>query len=121
MSDSSAQANTNRVPGDVPGMFVELNGRALHFLFGAQQILLNEMAAAGGEILEDVRSEMHLAAEFAAKMGGAHSVANIRTALQECGQHQMDVFSRDGRNVLRRNQRLAQATSQLFINAGKPH
>ncbi len=28
---------------------------------------------------------------------------NIRAVLKECGQHQMDVFSRESQNFLRRN------------------
>ncbi|MBR1125179.1 hypothetical protein JQ628_26905 [Bradyrhizobium lablabi] len=119
MSDISIQASTNRPASDTPGMFVELNKRALHFLFDVQRVMLTEMVTAGDEILEDVRAEMHLAAEFAAKINEAHSVENIRTALKECGQHQMDVFSREGRNFLRRNQRLVEATSQLFTNTRK--
>ena len=116
MSDGIAPA-TAVMPSDTPGMFVELNKRALHFLFDAQRIFLSEMVIISDEILEDVRSEMHLAAEFAAKINEAHSVDNIRTVLRECGQHQMDVFSREGQNLLRRSQRLTAATSQLVANA----
>ena len=59
------------------------------------------------------------AAEFAAKINEAHSVENIRNVLKECGQHQMDVFSRESRNFLRRNQRLVEATTQLLASARK--
>ena len=117
MSDISLQPNADRAPSDAPGMFVEFNKRTLHFLFDAQRAILAEIVTSGDEILEDVRAEMHLAAEFAAKIGEAHSVENIRTALRECGQHQMDVFSRESQNFLRRNQRLVNATSQLFASA----
>jgi len=101
-------------------MFVEFNKRALHFLFDAQRIVLAEMVTASDEILEDARAEMNLAAEFAAKINEAHSVENIRTVLKECGQHQMDVFSRESQNFVRRNQRFVEATSQLLA-AARPH
>ena len=119
MSETLTHAATERTPSDAPGAFVEFNKRALHFLFDTQRVILAEMVTASDEILEDVRAEMNLAAEFAAKINEAHSVENIRTVLRECGQHQMDVFSREGRNLLRRNQRLVEATSQLLANARK--
>jgi hypothetical protein len=119
MSDSLPQATVERPPSDAPGALVEFNKRALHFLFDAQRVFLGEMVTASDEILEDVRAEMNLAAEFAAKINEAHSVENIRTVLRECGQHQMDVFSRESQNILRRNQRLVEATSQLLASARK--
>jgi hypothetical protein len=108
-----------RLPNDAPGAYVEFNKRALHFLFDAQRVILGEMVTASDEVLDDVRAEMNLAAEFAAKINEAHSVENINTVLKECGQHQMDVFSREGQNFLRRNQRLVEATTQLFASARK--
>ena len=115
MSDMLPQAAAERAPG----AFVEFNKRALHLLFDAQRVILGEMVTASDEMLEDVRAEMNLAAEFAARIKEAHSVEGIRTVLKECGQHQMDVFSREGQNFLRRNQRLVEATSQLFASARK--
>lgn len=105
------------LPRDPPGAFVELNKRALHVLFDAQKVILSEMATASDEMLEDVRAEMHLAAEFAAKIHEAHSVENVQAVLKECGQHQIDVLSRESENILRRNQRLLEATSQLLAGA----
>lgn len=119
MSDTLTETAAERVPSDAPGAFVEFNKRALHFMFNTQRIFLGEMATASDEILEDVRAEMNLAAQFAAKINEAHSVDNIRAVLKECGQHQMDVFSRESQNLLRRNQRLVEATSQLFASARK--
>src|SRR5215472_2854384 len=118
MSETT-QPPSERSPSDTPGIFVEFNKRALNFMFDAQRVILGEMVTASDEILEDVRAEMNLAAEFAAKINEAHSVENIRTVLKECGQHQMDVLSREGRNFVRRNQRLVEATSQLIANARK--
>jgi len=119
MPDALAPATAERSPSDAPGAFVQFNKRALHFMFDAQRVILGELVTASDEILEDVRAEMNLAAEFAAKINEAHSVENIRTVLKECGQHQMDVFSRESQNILRRNQRLVEATSQLLANARK--
>ncbi len=119
MSDMLLQAAAERLPSDAPGAFVEFNKRALHFFFDAQRVILGELVTASDEMLEDVRAEMVLAAEFAAKINEAHSVENIRTVLKECGQHQMDVFSRESQNILRRNQRLVEATSQLLASARK--
>jgi hypothetical protein len=116
MSETLIQSQDQRPPSDAPGAFVEFNKRALHFLFDAQRVILGEMVTASDEMLEDVRAEMHLAAEFAAKINEAHSVENVKTVLKECSQHQMDVFSREGQNFLRRNQRLVAAVSQLFTN-----
>jgi hypothetical protein len=115
----TTQPTSQRSPSDTPGMLVELNKRALHLLFDTQRVILSEMVTAGDEILEDARAEMLLAAEFAAKISEARSVDNIRTVLKECGQHQMDVFSRESQNLLRRNLRVVEATSQLFANARK--
>jgi hypothetical protein len=117
MSEMLTETAAARLPSDAPGALVELNKRTLHFLFDAQRVILGEMVTAGDEILDDVRAEMDLAAGFAAKINEAHSMENIRTALKECGQHQMDVFSRESQNFLRRNQRLVEATSQLLANA----
>jgi hypothetical protein len=119
MSETLTETAVGRQPSDTPGALVEINKRALHFLFDAQRVFLGEMVTASDEILEDVRAEMNLAAEFAARINEAHSVENIRTVLSECGQHQMDVFSRESRNFLRRNQRLVEATSQLLADARK--
>ena len=117
MSDMLPKATAERPPSDAPGVFVAFNKRALHFFFDAQRVFLGELVTASDELLEDIRAEMNLAAEFAAKINEAHSVENINTVLKECGQHQMDVFSRESQNLLRRNQRLVEATSQLFANA----
>src|SRR6476659_11155280 len=117
MPETLIQPAPERLPSDAPGALVEFNKRALHFLFDAQRVILGEMVTASDEMLEDVRAEMNLAAEFAAKINEAHSVENIRTVLKECGQHQMDVFSRESRNFVRRNQRLVEAASQLLSSA----
>lgn len=119
MSETLTETAMVKLPSDAPGAIVEFNKRALHFIFDAQRVILGEMVTASDEILEDVRAEMHLAAEFAARINEAHSVENIRNVLKECGQHQMDVLSRESQNFMRRNQRLVEATTQLFASARK--
>ena len=116
MSETLTQS-TSQLPSDAPGVFVEFNKRALHALFDAQRVVLGEMATASDELLEDVRAEMQLAAEFTAKIHEAHSVANVNAVLKECSQHQMDVLSRESQNILRRNQRLVEASSHLLASA----
>jgi hypothetical protein len=119
MSETLTQS-TSQLPSDAPGAFVEFNKRTMHVLFDAQKVLIGEIATASDEMLDDVRAEMHLAAEFAAKIHEAHSVANVQAALKECSQHQMDVLSRESQNILRRSQRLVHATSQLLAGANSP-
>ena len=119
MSGTLTETAVGRLPSDAPGAFVEFNRRALHFMFDAQRVFLGEMVTASDEVLEDVRAEMNLAAKFAAKINEAHSVDSIRAVLNECGQQQMDVLSRESQNLLRRNQRLVEATSQLLASSQK--
>jgi len=119
MSETLTETVAGRLPSDAPGALVEFNKRALHFMFDAQRVVLGELVTTSDEILEDVRAEMNLAAQFAARINEAHSVDDIRKVLQECGQHQMDMLSRENQNILRRNQRLVEATSLLFANARK--
>src|SRR5262245_31936092 len=112
MSETLTETGVERLPSDAPGAFVEINKRALHFLFDAQRVILGEMVAASDEILEDVRAEMNLAAEFAAKINEAHSVENIRTVLKECRQHQNAEFSRERPKSARRHRPPVGATPQ---------
>src|SRR5262245_13431921 len=66
------------------------NMNTLNFLFGAQRLLLAEFLFASNEMFERSRSEMHLFAEFVAKMAGAHSVKGVREMVHECARHQID-------------------------------
>jgi hypothetical protein len=116
MSELSVRA----APGSLPGIAnaeaeaTKLNQGALEFMLGAQKIMFAEMVFLGDEMLERTRTEMHLYMEFVAKMAGAHSVKDIRTLCQECGQHQLDFFRRDSERLFKHGERMIAATSNLI-------
>ena len=90
------------------------NQGALEFMLGAQRILFEEMVFFGGEMLERTRTETHLLSEFVMKMAGAHSVKDVKTMYQECGQHQLDFIRRDTERVFKHGERMIAATSNLI-------
>jgi hypothetical protein len=92
------------------------NKRALDFMFGAQKAMLEEIVFAGNEMLDRARTEMHLFSEFASKMAGSHSVKDVRTMYEECGQHQIDFVRRDCERLFKHGERLIETTSNLFGN-----
>jgi hypothetical protein len=47
-------------------------------------------------------------------MASAHSVNDIKTMCQECGQHQLDFFRRDTERLFRHGERMITATSNLI-------
>jgi len=97
-----------------------LNQSALEFMFGAQRMLFEEMVFLGDEVMERTRTETHLLSEFVTKMAGAHSVKDVRTMYQECGQHQLDFIRRDTQRLFRHGERMIAATSNL-INGREPN
>ena len=92
----------------------ELNQSALEFTLGAQRIMLEELVFLGDEILERTRTEMQLFTEFVTKMAGAHSVKDVRTMCQECGQHQLDFLRRDSERLFKHGERMIATTSNLI-------
>jgi hypothetical protein len=92
----------------------KLNQSALEFMLGVQKMMLEELLFFGDEMLERTRIETHLFNEFAAKMAGAHSVRDVQTMCQECGQHQLDFFRRDSERLFRHGERMIAATSNLI-------
>lgn len=94
----------------------DANGRALHFMFGAQRMILEEKAFAAYATLDRVRTEIHLLGEFASKLGAAHSVQDWRTMGSECGQHQLEFIRRDCDRVFRHGERSIKAASDLLNN-----
>jgi hypothetical protein len=98
----------------------KLNQGALEFILGAQKMMFEEFVFLGDEMLERTRTEMHLFTEFVAKMAGAHSVKDIRTMCQECGQHQLDFFRRDSERLFKHGERMIASTSNL-INGHSPN
>ena len=84
----------------------KLNQGALEFMLGAQKMMFEEWVFLGDEMLERTRTEMHLFTEFVAKMAGAHSVKDVRTMCQECGQHQLDFVRRDSERLFKHGERM---------------
>jgi len=90
------------------------NKRALDFVMGAQKLMLEETVFAANEMLERAQTETHLFSEFISKMAGSHSVKDLKTMLEECGQHQIDFVRRDSERVFRHGERMLEAASRLF-------
>jgi hypothetical protein len=93
-----------------------VNKRAQDFLFGVQRAMFDEMLFVSNEFLDRARTETHLFAEFVSKMAGAHSVKDIKTMYEECGQHQIDFVRRDCERLFKHGQRMIENTSKLFGN-----
>jgi len=92
----------------------KLNQGALQFMLGAQKMMFEELVFFGDEMLERTQTETHLFSEFVTKMASAHSVRDVRTMCQECGQHQLDFFRRDSERLFRHGERMIAATSNLI-------
>jgi thymidine kinase len=92
----------------------KLNQNALEFMMGAQKLMFDECVFFSEEMLERTRSEMHLLTEFFAKMAGAHSVKDVKTMCQECGQHQLDFLRRDSERIFKHGERMIATTSRLI-------
>ena len=94
----------------------DANKRALHFMFGVQRVILEEMAFAAYATLDRVRTETHLLGEFASKLGAAHSVQDWKAMGSECGQHQLEFIQRESDRAFKHGERLIEATSNLLNN-----
>jgi hypothetical protein len=116
MSDLSERIASDSSPAvaNAEAEATKLNQSALEFMLGAQKILFEEMVFFGDEMMERTRTEAHLLSEFVAKMAGAHSVKDVRTMYQECGQHQLDFMRRDTERLFRHGERMIAATSSLI-------
>jgi hypothetical protein len=90
------------------------NKQAMDFMFGVQRVVLEEIVFAGNEMLDRAQTEMHLLSEFVSKMAGSHSVKDIRTMYEECGQHQIDFIRRDCERLFKHGERMIEVTSNLF-------
>lgn len=92
------------------------NRHALDLMFGAQSLMFAELVFASNELLDRARTEMHLFSEFVSKMAESHSVKNLETMWEECGQHQIDFVRRDCERLFKHGERMIEATSKLFSN-----
>ncbi len=104
------------VAADAATRLTKENKRALDFMFGAQRVILEEMVFAANEMLDRARTETHLFSEFISKMAGSHSVKDLKTMCEECGQHQIDFVRRDCERLFRHGERMIETTSNLFSN-----
>ena len=100
---------------EATGPVGQANRRMLDFLYGAQRVALEEAAFATQEWIDRARTETHLLAEFSSKLAGAHSVNNVKTMLEECGQHQIDFIRRDCDRIFKHSRRMVDAVSSLFM------
>jgi hypothetical protein len=94
--------------------------RAMSFVFGAHRLLGEEITFAGDEMLDRAKTETHLFSEFLSKLAQAHSVNDIRTVYEVCGQHQLDFLRRDCERLMRHTQRSVDAWSRLFSDGTNP-
>ncbi len=90
------------------------NKHMLDLLFGAQQVLLEEIVFLADEWFDRARTETHLFAEFVSKLASAHSVNNMRTMYEECGQHQIDFIRRDCERLFKHSRRMIDRVSNLI-------
>src|SRR6267142_5118190 len=90
--------------------------QALHFMLGAQRIMLEEMVFSAVAMFDRVRTETHLWNEFAAKLAESHSVRDLNAMGRECGKHQLEFIRRDWDRLFRHGERLLEATSDLLNN-----
>jgi hypothetical protein len=99
---------------DAATRFNSANKDALHFMMGAQAVMLQEMAFVGYEAFDRTRTEMHLFAEFASKIAGAHSAGDIRTTWAECSRHQLDFVRRDSERLFKHGEQMIETASKLL-------
>jgi hypothetical protein len=116
MSELSERATSGSFPAvaNAEAEATKLNQSALEFMLGAQKMMFEELVFFGDEMLERTRSETHLFTEFVSKMAGAHSVRDIKTMCEECGQHQLAFLRRDTERLFRHGERMIAATSNLI-------
>jgi hypothetical protein len=96
------------------GRLTRTNKCALDFTFRAQRAMLEEMVFTSNEIFDRIQTETHLLSEFASKMAGSHSVKDLKTMWEECGQHQIDFIRRDSDRLFKHGERMVETTSKLF-------
>ena len=101
-------------PADRATQLADANKQARNFMFGAQRMMLEEMAFAADAMLDRVRTETHLWGEFSAKLAEAHSVRDWNAMARECGKHQLEFIRRDCDRLLMHGERVITAASSLF-------
>ena len=109
------QAGTTERPvAETTQNLAKVNRRAVDFLFDVQRMMLDELLFISNEMLDRAKTEAHLFTEFVSKLAAAHSVNNIRTLWEECGQHQIEFIRRDSERLFKHGQRIIETMSNLF-------
>lgn len=116
MEHSETQGAAQESAVDTATPRTAANRKVLHFMFGAQRMLWEEMAFTAEAMLERVRTEAQLFSEFSAKLASSHSVRDWNAMASECGQHQIEFVRRDCDRMLRHGERLIASTSDLLDN-----
>ena len=99
-------------PADTATRQVDANKQVLHFMLGAQRMMLEEMAFTACAMIDRVRTETHLFSELAARLASSHSVRDLIAMGSECGTHQLEFMRRECDRQL--GERLIEATSSLL-------
>lgn len=92
----------------------EVGKQAVDFLSGMRRLIGEEIAFAGNEMLDRAQTETQLFNEFISKMAQAHSVNDIRTMYEVCGEHQIDFARRQLEHMFEHAKRSMNAASRLF-------
>lgn len=103
---------------DAAARLTRTSKHALDFMTGAQKVMLEEIAFASNAFLDRAKTETHLLSEFISKVAGSHSVKDLKTMCQECGQHQIDFIRRDSDRLFKHGERMVEATAKLFRSEG---
>jgi hypothetical protein len=107
-------ANCERPAADSAAGSAKASHTALDFMLVLQTMIVEEGVFVGRELLDRAVTETHLLSEFLSKMAGSHSVRDLKTMWEECGQHQIDFICRDCERLLRHSEQMTHTTSKLF-------
>jgi hypothetical protein len=104
------------VAGDATTRITRTNQHTLDFVFGAQRAMLEEAMVASSELIDRMRTEIHLFSEFASKIAEAHSVNNIQTMATECTRHQIEFLRRESERLFKHGERMIETSAKLMHN-----
>jgi hypothetical protein len=113
LSEPAAATGEQSPTGDETRL-TQANKQVLHFIFDVQRATLEEIAFAGIEMFDRVRTEMHLLSEFVSKTASAHSARDLKTMSEECSRHQLEFLHRDNERLFKHAERMIETTSNLF-------
>jgi hypothetical protein len=111
---SEPEVTAQEPEADARKRWAEANKQAMHLMFGAQRLMVDEMAFAAESTLDRMRTETHFFGEFAAKLAESHSVQDWKAMGRDCCQHQLEFVRRDCDRLFRHGERVIAATNSLF-------